>query len=669
MKRWVVGKPDRERAKALAEECDIDAFAALLAVVRGIDDPSELELMLSPEPILCDPNELADIKKAADFINSAIENGIKIAVFGDYDCDGVTATAILYDYLISRGVDAVYYIPDRISEGYGMNKSAVDKLAKQGVGLIITVDNGISCAEEIEYARTLSIDTVVTDHHIPPEQLPDAVAVVDPHRADCGSSFKEICGAMVAFKLICVLDDKEPEQMLSRYGDLLCIATVGDVMPLTDENRAVVRYGTELIKRHPRTGLGAILSVSGIERSTLDTSRVSFGIVPRINAAGRMGDAKRALTLLLETDMLSALKIAGEIDDDNAERQRIEREISAAAFEKIERCGYNHNRVIVVEGEGWHSGIVGIVASRIVEKYGKPAIVLSVEGEVAHGSGRSLSGMHMHKALTACGDTLLKFGGHELAAGVSVSTQNIELFRKTINEYAATLPPVFPTLNIDFRLNPSGMSVDMVEALRVLEPFGNGNAAPVFGLFGVKLDRITAVGGGKHLKLLFTKDGGAFQAMLFGVTSQDFCFETGEILDLAVSLDTNIFREEINLTVRIKAIRKSGVDEDALFRDIAALDTFLSGGEADFTLLLPDRAQVGAVYKRLCAGSFTEERSRYMFLDSIGLARSQIALKTLCELGLADKNMGIYTAVRSDKKTELTKSATYKKLCEGGKSV
>ncbi|MBQ8794360.1 MAG: DHH family phosphoesterase, partial [Clostridia bacterium] len=248
VKKWIVGAPDREKAKLLAEEYDIDPFAALIAVGRGIDNDGELELLMSDEPILCDPLELADIRIAADYINSAITNNTKIAIFGDYDCDGVVATSLLYDYLKSRGAEVVAYIPDRIDEGYGMNCAAVDKLASQGVGLIVTVDNGISCANEIEYAESLGIKTVVTDHHLPPEELPNAVAVVDPHRKDCPSTFKDICGAEVAFKLVCVLDDKEPEEMLPRYADILAVSTIGDVMPLTNENRSIVKAGIRKIK-------------------------------------------------------------------------------------------------------------------------------------------------------------------------------------------------------------------------------------------------------------------------------------------------------------------------------------------------------------------------------------------------------------------------------------
>ena len=421
VKKWVVGTPDREKAKLLAEECDIDPFAALVAVGRGIDDEGELELLMSDEPLLCDPLELADIKIAAEYINNAIALGTKIAVFGDYDCDGVVATSLLCDYLSSREADVIAYIPDRLDEGYGMNCAAIDKLASQGVGLIITVDNGISCAEEIAYAENLGIKTVVTDHHLPPEKLPEAVAVVDPHRLDCPSTFKEVCGAEVAFKLVCVLDDKEPEQMLPRYADILAVATIGDVMPLVNENRSIVKAGIKKIKTASNVGIAAILNMAGVDRTAIDAGKISFGIVPRINAAGRMGSAYRAYELLTSKNAIDALKIAGPIDDDNVRRQQIEKDILKSAVKMIEEGGYQHNRVIVVCGEGWHFGVLGIVASRICERYGKPAIVLSNENGVAHGSGRSFSGFHLYDAINACSDVLLKYGGHELAAGLSVA--------------------------------------------------------------------------------------------------------------------------------------------------------------------------------------------------------------------------------------------------------
>lgn len=663
VKKWIVGNPDREKAKLLAEECDIDPFAALIAVGRGIDNEGELELLMSDEPILCDPLELIDIKEAADYINNAIEENIKIAVFGDYDCDGVVATSLLYDYLAGRGANVIAYIPDRLDEGYGMNCGAVDKLAEQGVGLIVTVDNGISCANEIAYADSLGIATVVTDHHLPPAQLPKAIAVVDPHRVDCPSTFKEICGAEVAFKLVCVLDDKEPEQMLEQYADILAVATIGDVMPLTNENRSIVKAGIAKIKTVPNIGVAAILNMAGIDRNNIDAGKISFGIVPRINAAGRMGSAYRAFELLTSSNAIDALNLAGPIDDDNVRRQQIEKDIFKSAVKMIESTGLQYNRVIVVCGKDWHFGVLGIVASRICERYGKPTLILSSEGGISHGSGRSFSGFHLYDAINSCCDVLLKYGGHELAAGVSVNDDMLDIFKQRINEYAAMQTPAIPTLNIDFRINPAGMSVDMAHVIKSLEPFGMGNPVPVFGIFGVTLEKITAIGGGKHLKLLCRKNGNAFQALLFGVTIEQFCFVPGDKIDLAVTLDVNLYQGQHNLSVQIKAIKMSDIDQELYFKGKQQYDDFISDCNTDFSEIFPDRAEVGGIYKMITSSPINAERLKYID-TKIGYAKTQIAVETLCELGLVSFNNGVLVGHTTTQKTDLMNSKTYNKLYE-----
>lgn len=665
MKKWVIGSPDKQRAKEMAEEFDIDPFAALIACVRGLDGSSELEFMLSDEPLLCDPRELKDIKTGADFINRAIDDGIKIAIFGDYDCDGVVATALLYDYLKGRGADVVPYIPDRINEGYGMNCAAVDKLNSMGVRLIITVDNGISCATEIEYANSLGISTVVTDHHIPPEKIPDAVAVIDPHRIDCPSQFKEICGCEVAFKLVCLLDDKEPEQLLPQYADMLAVATIGDVMPLVNENRSIVKAGIRKIQNSANVGIAAILNIAGIDRKSVNVSKISFGIVPRINAAGRMGDAFRAFKVLIADNALEALNIVGDIDDDNSLRQRTEGEISKEAIKIIEENGYYNNRVIVVEGKNWHMGVLGIVASRICERYGKPTVVLSLDGDGnAHGSGRSFSGFHLYNAINCCSNLLDKYGGHELAAGVSLRGTNIEDFRNAINEYALNAEYAVPKLNIDFCINPVGMTVDMAFAVRSLEPFGQGNPVPVFGILGATLDKIMPISSGKHLKLLFSKNGGAFQALLFGVTPDKFCFAVGDVLDLAVTLDANLYHDEYTLSVQIKALRLSGTDDDALFESKRAYEDFICDKEDDLSIVFPDRAQVGGIYKFISQQAVSEERLKYLFINDIGYARVNVAVTTLLELGLISKTGNMLSAKTPQQKTDLLNSKTYKYIYE-----
>lgn len=663
IKRWVVGSADVENAKLMAQECDTDPFCALVASARGITDASELELLLSPEPVLCDPCELVDIKKAADYINGAIGENKKIAVFGDYDCDGIVATAILCDYLNSRGVEVLPYIPDRLNEGYGMNTVAIDFLKSKGIELIITVDNGISGFDEIEYANSLGIGVIVTDHHLPPEKLPNAIAVVDPHRRDCPSQFKEVCGAQVAFKLVCVLDDKEPEQMLYRYADILSVAVVGDVMPLVNENRCIVKQGLRKIKKSPSVAIAAILNMAGIDRKDITSGRISFGIVPRINAAGRMGSAYDALELLRCTDTVSALKMAADIDDKNTLRQQIEREISQEAFRAIEECGYQYDRVIVVSGKGWHSGVIGIVASRICERYGKPSIVLSIEDDLAHGSARSVGDFNLYNAVEAVSGSLVKFGGHAQAAGMTLETEKINEFRSEINKYALNLEAPHAVQKIDFKINPAGMSVDMVYAIKQLEPFGLGNPTPVFGIFGAKIQKVTPVGN-KHLKLLLSRDNNVFQAILFSVSPDKFGFSVGDTVDLAVVLDTNLYRDEYVLSVQIKDIRRSCVDEDRLFAEIDNFDSYMSGNNFDAEMLCPDREQVGLVYKNIANGGITTEQIKYMFLDNMGYGKAQIALRTLCELELVRDVNGALSVNKAAPKTDLLNSPSYSVLRE-----
>lgn len=667
-KKWEIGTADKQTAKELAAECGIDDFAALIALSRGIDDPGELELMLSDEPLLCEPRELADISVAAGFLNDAVSQNKKIAVFGDYDCDGVTATAIMFDYLRTRGADVLAYIPERIAEGYGMSKSAVLKLHNDGVEVIVTVDNGISCYGEIEYAKTLGIDVVVTDHHLPPQKLPAAIAVVDPHRADCRSSFKEVCGAQVAFKLICVMEDKEPEQLLHRYGDLLAIAVMGDVMPLVNENRSIVKYGLKLLKTKPRTGISALINSAGIDRASLNAAKISFGIVPRINTAGRMCSASLALELLLSDNMMTALKIAGQLEDQNALRQKTEKDILSQATAKIEENGYNYNRVIVVSGEGWHLGVIGIVASRICEKYAKPAVVLSVEGDMAHGSGRSYEGFGLYDSVAACADITEKYGGHALAAGVSLKTDRIDEFRKRINEYALSKLYCPPVMKIDLKLNPALMSIDMAQDIKSLEPFGPGNPVPNFGIFGVRLEHITELSGGKHLKLMFKKGDTAFQALLFSVSADKFCFEPGDLCDIAVCLDINVYKGNYTLSIQIKAMRLCGEYGEELFNSVAAFDDFISGYNSDAEALLPSREEIGLVYRKILSSPVSMRRLEYVFMDNIGYAKTKTALKILTELGLTVYENEIFYAAPVREKTDLVKSATFRAL-KGGDTI
>lgn len=663
-KHWQIGAADKEAAKMLAEECDIDPLAAMIAAARGFSDPADLEQFVTNEILLSDPYEFCDIGKAADVVRAALENNETIAIYGDYDCDGVTATALVYDYLTSIEAKVIPYIPSRFDEGYGMCRLGIDRLKEKGVTLILTVDNGISCAEEVEYAKSLGIKVVVTDHHLPPETLPQAEAVVDPHRKDCPSSFKEMCGVAVAFQLVCVLADASPEQLLPRYADLLAIGTIGDVMPLVQDNRCFVKYGLELMKRTPRTGVSALINVAGIDRATLNAGKVSFGIVPRINAAGRMGAAERAFSLLLETDIRKALTLANELDSENAARRQIESDIFKEAAKIIEEQGLYHHRVIVVAGQNWHHGIVGIVASRIVEYYGRPAIVISCEGEEAKGSGRSFSGFSLYDAISSCSSVLTTFGGHELAAGVGLKPENIDEFRQKINEYAAQFDFAFQTLKIDLKLTTAALTLDTAAALSVLEPFGMGNPTPVFGVFDCILENITPLGGGKHLKLTFSKNGARFQALFFSMTPQKFAFSVGDCLNLAVTLSVNEYQGTEQLSIQIKELRPVSFAEEMVFSQYADYHDTLSGLR-DFTNEIPVRKNAVEIYKYLSNGAVSKEKVLWKFLPEFGYDKVEACLEAFEQLGLICLEEGLIHRNTQAQKCDLMSAPIFQQLQKG----
>lgn len=666
MKKWVTKKIDKNLAKKLAEECDVDPFVAMIASSRGYDDPALLEEFLSDEPIFSHPFELLDMEKAANTINESLANGEKIAVYGDYDCDGVTATALVYSYLLKKGANVIYHIPDRFNEGYGMNKTAIDKLHCDGVNLIITVDNGISCKEEVEHAKALGIKVVITDHHLPPDEIPDAVAVVDPHRKDDASSFKDICGVAVAFKLVCAIEDALPEEMIYLYGDLVALGTLGDVMPLTNENRSFVKCGFEIIKRAERVGISALLKISSLDNEKLSVSRISFGVVPRINAAGRMGSAKRAVELLVSDDYEVAVNLAEEINAENSSRQEIEKEIFSEAVNIIEAQKLYINRVIVVAGENWHHGIVGIVASRICERYGKPTIVLSIDGDIAHGSGRSLEGFSLYDAINFASDFTEKFGGHEQAAGVSVKKENIEAFRNKINEYALKTEPVVPVLNLDCKLNPAALNIDLVYALEILRPFGAGNPAPVFGIYSVQIEKIATVGNGKHLKISFIKGAAAFQAMLFSCDEKAFPFKKGEFIDIAVGLETNIYNGKEYLSIQIKDYRYAGINDENLAEQLCGYDYFINSVSGNYEKYCPTIDECRTVYKHIHREPVITEGLIQRYANSIGIAKIKMIIDILCEMSLVGKRSEngteyLFTTGFSGK-VDLNESITLKRL-------
>ncbi len=662
-KKWIVAENDKNKAAAIAEMCDTDPFLTLIALSRGYDTPEDIEMLFADEPILSSQYELPDIMKAVEAINGAIESGKKIAVFGDYDCDGITSTALFYSYLKDkRNADVIYYLPDRFSDGYGMNNNAIDLLKEKGVELIITVDNGIAAFDEVEYAKSIGIDTVVTDHHLPPEKLPDALAVVDPHISTSGCQFRDISGVMVAFKVVCALESCEPEELLPEYADLLAIGLVADVMPLRDENRCAVKEGIKAINNTKKMGLIALLNSAGIGRGDVTAGKIAFGIAPRLNAVGRMSSPIPALELLLCDDFTRANELAALIEEQNRQRQGEEHGVYCEAAELIEKNGYNYNSVMVVAGEGWHHGVLGIAAARLTERYGKPTILLSIEDSIASGSGRSIEGFSLYDALSNCEELLIKFGGHKLAAGVTLKEENVELLREKLNEYADTLPPVIPSLKLDCKLNIPAITLDLAEALEDLEPYGMGNPSPVFGLYNLEIIRISELSGGKHTKLILSKGGFSIQVMFFCIPTASFPFVVGDMIDVAVTLAVNEYSGNRNVTVRATNIRKSGVCEDEFFRELKLYDKFKCGETREYPSVT--RQEIGNVY-RVIDGTVPNQLVIQRFVGNLGFFKTSVAIDVLEELGLIERKRIEYIKYLRKvpgKKADLENSQILKRL-------
>lgn len=669
-KKWMLAHIDKDVAADVAEAHSLDPFTALILTSRGITEYEDVEEFFDSDFAFCDPYLIRDMDRAVQRIQKAIDGFEKICVYGDYDADGVTSTALMYSFLRSAGADVTYYIPDRITEGYGMNKDAVKKIADSGARLIVTVDNGISSAEEIDFAKTLGVDVVVTDHHKPSETLPNAAAVVDPHREDDNLSFRDWAGVGVAFKVVSALNDGDCMDILSRYADIIAVGTIADVVDLTDENRAIVRYGVAKINSDPCFGIDALKNISGVGGKYVNAVGVTYSLAPRINAAGRMASAETALKLLLSEDADTAFSLSKEVDECNRERHTVENDITKTVIEHIESDEkLKYARVIVICGEGWHHGVIGIVAARITEKYGRPSIVITFDGDEGTGSARSIDGFSIYDAIKSCGEMLTHFGGHTMAAGLGIKRDNINEFFARINEYASSAEAAVPSLLIDCKLNPAYINNDLLFSLSALEPYGAGNAQPVFGIYGVTLSDIKPVGEGKHLRLTFLKGGTPVTAMKFSTAIEDFPYRKGDMLDLAVRIDKNEYRGEVKPSVLIKDMRFSGTDEEKLFGSLSLYEKFkrgevLSSKEAKF--ITPSRNFLLAVY------NFIKQQKEWSFDTETILKRTgcpvhnfcimQTALDVLCELELIKHEDGKIIFDGTNKKAELEGSEILKKL-------
>lgn len=612
MKRWVTAKPNLETVRSLARSCGFTPLAAAALCARGIDTPEAARAFLETDPAkLHDPMLLPDMAKARDTIRRAIEQGKKIAVFGDYDVDGVTSTCVMTRVLRSLGADVRHYIPDRLSEGYGLSMGAMDRLAQDGIGLIVTVDSGVSAFEEIARARELGMEVVVTDHHECREELPDANAVVNPKRADSTYPFAELAGVGVAFKLACALaGDGQQRAVLEQYADLVALGTVADVMPLIGENRIIVAAGLRRMAETQNVGLSMLLHESGQQGKRLTASTISFILAPRINAAGRLGHADMAAELFLTDDPRRAQTLAMALCEQNKQRQATENQILEQALQKLRR-EYDplEDQVIVLAGEDWHHGVIGIVSSRICDRYACPTVLIALEDGIGKGSGRSVKGFNLYEALCDSAPLLERFGGHELAAGLTIREENIQQFHENMEAWArehVNPQELMPILHIDCPIAPEFISTEATRGLDVLEPFGMGNPEPVFSMCDLLVEEITPISSDRHVRLTLSKDGQTYTAMLFG-TGQGGCgFAQGNYVDAAFCLEINEYRGRCSVQLVIRDIQLSTCEVMADQKILNLYNRFMSDGALtarEACVLLPERRDLVAVWRHILSRS------------------------------------------------------------------
>ena len=560
-KKWQICEVDKEKVEKLKSKYGISELLATILVNKNITTQKEIEEFLNPtRNDFFDPFLINDMDIAVERIRKAIETQEKVIIYGDYDVDGITSITVLKSFLKDVGLDVDYYIPNRLEEGYGLNKNAIDEIAKNKYTLMITVDCGISAIEEVNYANSLGIEVIVTDHHEPGEELPKALAVIDNKRKDSKYPFRELAGVGVAFKVSQALAQsmnvKEEEYL--KYLDIVCVGTISDIVPLISENRVITKLGIKLLKQTRNTGLKAIINSSGY--SQINSTTISFGVAPRINACGRMGKAEQALKLLLSKDIYEVNKLTQELNNYNRERQEIEKEIFESVLNKIEQNELDKNRTIVVGGEGWHHGVIGIVSSKITEKYFKPSILLSFEEDgTGKGSGRSIPGFDLHEALMKCENCLEKFGGHSMAVGLTLKKDKFEQFYEEFEKVAKEnkTENIVPIINVDAKIELNEIDKTVVEDLKQLEPFGEANKMPVFALKNIRIDSIRALSEGKHLKLTLRDNNQIINAIGFNIGELANEYKIGDKVDLAGVLEINTFNGIDNLQINIKDIMKS----------------------------------------------------------------------------------------------------------------
>ncbi|MBE6997666.1 MAG: single-stranded-DNA-specific exonuclease RecJ [Ruminococcaceae bacterium] len=637
--RWKIAGQRAEAPEALLRAGYSPLLAAVLAV-RGYATPEAARQFLDvDERLLGDPLMLADMPQAVMRLTRAIAAGEHIAVYGDYDVDGITSTCMLTDYLRRRGVKCDWYIPDRLEEGYGVNSAAIDTLKARGVTLIVTVDCGVTTVEEAAYASGLGVDMIITDHHECRDALPDAIAVVDPKRPDCLYPSHDLAGVGVAFKLLCALEG-DAGTILDRYADLVAVGTVADVMPLVGENRYIVQRGLEKLESAPRPGLRALLEEVGLAGKRVTATNIGFTLAPRLNASGRLGQVESAMHLLLSDSAREAAGCAADLCQLNRDRQDLEAEIWQQAQEMLGHTA--PDAPIVLAREAWHQGVIGIAASRLAEAFSVPAIMICLDGDKGKGSCRSCGGFNLFTALSECSQYLEGFGGHALAAGLTIRRENIAAFRTAFTDYYRShAEECVSTLEIDLCADSPGLlTLQCVEDLERLEPCGTGNPRPRLCLMGAILTDLTPIGGGRHLRVRLEKFGEQYEAVFFHQTAESLGVRTGDCVDAAFFPQINEFRQKRSVQLLLSDLRQHRPDAAAA----------ILRGEIPEDAPAPARSDFESLWRALSArgGEFAAAPERFCAELCPALTEETVCLciKVFEELGLVSlrEQRGRWTA-------------------------
>lgn len=560
-KKWQIYETDENKIQEIEQKYQINKLLATILVNRNITEKEDIRLFLEPtRRDFHNPFRITDMEKAVERIIKAIENQEKVTIYGDYDVDGITSITVLKSFLQDRGLAVESYIPNRLEEGYGLNKQAIEKIAQNGCELMITVDCGISAIEEINYANSLGIETIVTDHHEPGNELPKALAVIDNKRKDSTYPFRELAGVGVVFKVTQAIGMKLglKEEEYLKYLDIVCVGTISDIVPLVNENRVIAKLGLMLIRQTKNIGLRSIINSSGYTK--IDSNSISFGIAPRINACGRMGKAEEALELLMSKNYNQVSELTQRLNEHNRIRQETEKNIFENAVKQIEEEHLENNNAIIVGGHNWHHGVIGIVSSKITEMYFKPSILLSFEEDgIGKGSGRSIPGFDLHDALMQCMDTIEKFGGHSMAVGITVRKEKFESFREEFEKIAeaAHIDEIMPVIQVDSKIEIKDINKEMVESLKQLEPFGEGNRMPVFVFKNLKIDSIRALSEGKHLKMTLKDNNTIINSIGFNLGHLAEEYRIGDKIDVVGVLEINSFNGVDSLQINMKDMMRS----------------------------------------------------------------------------------------------------------------